>query len=509
MHTDAAHPLVLGLDASTQSVKALALGPDGVEGIAAVHFGRDLPQYGAPEGFVPDADPALRRAPPAMWADGLRIALERLGADIDLARVVCVAGAAQQHGLVCTDAAGEPVFPLAPIWMDATTGRECRALDARFGESLRSRTGSAATERFTGPQAAKAARENPEAWRRVAHCHCVASYLNGLLIGAEAPCDPGSASGQNLYDLTTGAWAADIAEATAPGLLERLPRLVPSDAVSGALAPRFAVGGLRAGIPVLVWTGDNPDSLLGMGFTGPGEAVVSLGTSDTLFAAMDAPRTDPNGYGNVFCTSAGGYMALTCFTNGSLAREAVKREAGVDWAFFDEGFARETVPGNEGRLMLPWYSAETTPRVLTPGVRTNFEWASATPAQRIRAILESQALAMRHHSAWMRPGGAFARLGVTGGAAKSEGLLTILANVFQTRVERLAATETVALGAAMRAWAHASGEPLAGIAGRLCRPAAVFVPDPALAPTYADALSRFATWGGLRYDTGRQGRDFP
>ena len=482
-------PLVIGLDASTQSVKALALGPDGVEAIASVNFGRDLPQYGAPEGFVPDANPALRRAPPAMWEEGILLALRRLADEADLSRVVCIAGAAQQHGLVCTDASGAPVFPLAPIWMDATTGDDCRALDAAFGAALRLRTGSAATERFTGPQARKAARENPDAWKRVARCHSIASYLNSVLVGADAPCDPGSASGQNLYDLAKGDWAPDVAEATAPGLLAKLPRVVPSDAVSGALAPRFAVGGLPAGLPVVVWTGDNPDSLLGMGFSGAGEAVVSLGTSDTLFASMDAPRTDPNGYGNVFCTSAGGFMALTCFTNGSLAREAVKRETGADWDFFDNGFARETVPGNEGRLMLPWFSAETTPRVLVPGVRRTFG-DEATPAQRIRAILESQALAMRLHSTWMAP--SFARIGVTGGASKSAGLLKILADVFQTRVERLAATETVALGAAMRAWAHASGEPLPSIAARLCRPAASFDPDPALAPVYADALARYA-----------------
>ena len=484
------HPLVLGLDASTQSVKALALGPDGVEAIASVNFGRDLPQYGAPEGFVHDSDPALRRAPPAMWVDGILLALQRLGAEIDLSRVVCIAGAAQQHGLVCTDAAGVPVFPLAPIWMDATTGPECRALDARFPD-LRDRTGSAATERFTGPQAAKLARENPSDWPRVARCHSIASYLNSVLVGADAPCDPGSASGQNLCNLASLSWAPDIAEATAPGLLEKLPRIVPSDTVSGTLSARFAVAGLPVGIPVVVWTGDNPDSLLGMGFSGAGEAVISLGTSDTLFASMATPHADPNGYGNVFCTSAGGFMALTCFANGSLARESVKRETGADWDFFDNGFALETVPGNEGRLMLPWYAAETTPRVLAPRVRRNFG-DEATPAQRIRAILESQALAMRHHSAWMAP--RFARIGVTGGASKSAGLLKILADVFQTRIERLAATETVALGAAMRAWAHASGEPLPSIAVRLCKPAATFGPDPALAPVYDKALAQYAAF---------------
>jgi len=485
-----ASPLAIGIDASTQGVKALALGPDGPEALAAVRFADDLPSFGAPEGFVPDPDPAVRRAPPAMWEEGVRLALERLGAEADLSRAACVAGSAQQHGLVLSTARGEPVAPLAPIWMDHSTGPECAALEARFGAALRARTGSAATERFTGPQARKAAREDPAAWARAERVHCIASWLNSRLVeGGDAPCDPGSASGQNLMDLAARAWDPEIAEFTVPGLAARLPRIVPSDAVSGALAPAFAVGGLRAGTPVLVWSGDNPDSLLGMGCAAPGEAVASLGTSDTFFAALDAPRTDPDGFGNVFCTSAGGYMSLSCFTNGALARDRVRREAGVDWAGFDAALAA-TAPGGGGRLLLPWFSPESVPRVARAGARRSY--ASAAPADEIRALCEGQALAMRLHAGWI--GSSFRRLGVTGGGSKCAGFLRILADVFQAPVERLESSETVALGAAMRAWSHLSGEPLPSLAARLCRPAARVEPDPATAPVYADALARYAAF---------------
>ena len=478
-------PLAIGIDASTQGVKALALGPDGVEALGAVNFGKDLPQYGAPEGFVPDPDPTVRRADPRMWEEGVRLALRRLGAEADLSRAGCVAGAAQQHGLVCTDAAGALALPLAPIWMDRSTGAECAELEARFGAAMRDRTGSAATERFTGPQARKASRD-AAAWARTARADCVASWLNSRLVGGPAPCDPGSASGQNLMDLATREWDAEIASFTAPGLPGKLPRIVPSDAVSGTLCASFAEGGLRAGIPVVVWSGDNPDSLLGMGCAEPGAAVASLGTSDTFFAAMESPRTDPEGFGNVFCTSAGGYMSLLCFTNGALARDRVRREAGVDWDGFNAAL-RATAPGNGGRLMLPWFSPESVPRVVRAGARRSYD--SATPAEEIRALCEGQALAMRLHSRWI--GAGFARLGVTGGGSKSDGFLRILADVFQTPVERLESTETVALGAAMRAWAHLAGEGLGALAARLCRPAARVEPDPAAAGVYADALARY------------------
>ncbi len=433
--------LSIGIDASTQGVKALALGPDGIEAIASVNYGRDLPQFDAPEGFVPTDNPRIREANPRMWEEGVRLALQRLGAEVDLARVETLSGAAQQHGLVCTDASGALVFRLAPIWMDRSTEEECRELDERFGAALRERTGSAAAMRFTGPQARRRAKVYPIAWRRVAHVHCIASWINSRLVGAEAPVDPASASGQNLLDLATLDWAGDIAAFTAPGLPDTLPRVAEPLSDSGTLSPEFAIGGLRAGIPVVVWSGDNPDSLLGMGGAAPGEAVVSLGTSDTVFAPMDVPRTDPDGIGNVFCGAERGYLALVC-AEGALERDRVRRDAGFDWNTFS--------------------------RWLNPGAPRN-------PA---RELCEFQMKNLAHLSRWILPAGAtaFTKLGATGGGAKSDGLLQLLADVFQAPVERLEATETVALGAAMRAWSRATGEPIASIQSRFRHVAARFEP---------------------------------
>ena len=425
--------LAIGIDASTQGVKALALGAEGVEALATVNFAADLPQFGAPEGFVPNACREVREADPRMWEEGVRLALRRLGERIDLSRAEALSGAAQQHGLVCTDANGQLVFPLAPIWMDASTGEECRELDARFGASLRERTGSAAALRFTGPQARRRTKINPEGWRRTAHVHCVASWLNTRIVGAEAPVDPASASGQNLLDLSTLDWAEDIA-----AFPERLPSVARPLSVSGSLSQSFAVGGLRAGIPVIVWTGDNPDSLLGMGGAGPGEAIVSLGTSDTVFAPMDVPRTDPSGSGNVFCGADRGFLALVCL-EGALERDRIRREAGLDWDGFGAALA-EDAPDNP-----------------------------------VKAFCESHFADLRRRTRWMLPEGVagFSKIAATGGGAKSDGLLGLLARVFKAPVERLAATETVALGAAMRAWTLVSGESISSVQRRLRRVTAV------------------------------------
>ena len=51
----------------------------------------------------------------------------------------------------------------------------------------------------------------------------------------------------------------------------------------------------RYGFPaanIVVWSGDNPCSLIGVGLVREGRLAVSLGTSDTVFGLMREPRVD-------------------------------------------------------------------------------------------------------------------------------------------------------------------------------------------------------------------------
>ena len=93
--------LYLGLDAGTQSLKALLIGRDAVVAGVAVNFGADLPAYAAPSGFRPHPDPAVRHADPRMWVEALHLAFQRLAdAGVDLAAVRGLSGSGQQHGTV-------------------------------------------------------------------------------------------------------------------------------------------------------------------------------------------------------------------------------------------------------------------------------------------------------------------------------------------------------------------------------------------------------------------------
>ena len=470
--------LTLGIDSSTQGVKAVAWDADAQKVVfsASVNYGRDLPQYGSPDGFLPNDDVLVRHADPRMWVEGLELVLARLQASgCPMDAIAAVGGDAQQHATVFLSEQGlrglrslsgledlDSWFSRAtsPIWMDSSTSAEVAALDARFGARLQSDTGSPAIERFAGPQIMKFAKTDPDGYAKTRRIHLLSSFLASYLVGADMPVDTGDGAGMNLLNLKTGAWDDEICEFTAPGLAAKLPAVSRADALlanAKPLAERFAKFGLKPGIPVVPFTGDNPASLVGCCAERPGTAVISLGTSDVFFAAMESFHTDPDGCGHVFGNPMGGFMSLSCFKNGSLARDRVRRELGVDWKFFDEGAWVGEVEkrGGQRNRAYPYFESEITPKHDATGVEANFDWASAAADVKIRAIVEGQVVNMYERTRWihLRQGcggqaGAFDTIKVTGGASRSKGIRETIARVFGAKVSVLDVTDSAAVGGA-------------------------------------------------------------
>ncbi len=466
----------LGLDSSTQSLSAMIVDTSTGRVVLdqSINFGKALPQYGSPSGFLPHADPQLKHADPLMWVAALDLLLAQLKATgTDFSQVEGISGAGQQHGSVylaqrldevpAWDAAQDlvsQVRPLlsratSPIWMDSSTTAQCQEIAQAVGGDARvvSLSGSRAVERFTGPQIRAFYQREPEAYAATREIHLVSSFIASLLVGKTAPIDHGDGAGMNLLELARGDWSAELLAATAPSLAERLPKVVPSRTVVGEIAPYFVTKyGFKAGTPVVAFTGDNPSSLVGMGATEPGTAVVSMGTSDTVFAAMRQPNTDPRGFGHVFGNPGGGFMCLICFANGSLAREKVAERTGLSWEAFERAILRETEPGNQGNWLLPFFIPEMTPKVLSPKVElfgTERFTAWQEPAALARAIVEAQALSMQRHSDWIGEQPKVIR--VTGGASRNRGIRQVLADVFGAEIRALSVGNSSALGAALRA----------------------------------------------------------
>ena len=461
----------LGIDASTQSVTGLVIDTDASRILFEesinfdAHFGE---RYGVANGVF-DLGNGQVHSSPQMWADALDMLMGDLAERLDLSEILAVAGSGQQHGTVYLNGRAaaalqnlDPAQGLAPqldgvfsratcpVWMDTSTEPQCRQLEQGVGgrEALLELSGNTAFERFSGPQIRKFWQEDEAAYASTAYIGLVSSYMASLLAGRLVGVDAGDASGTNMMDIRSRQWAPRALEATAPNLSSRLLPIPPSDQQVGSISPYWVERyGLGSGCRVLPFSGDNPCSLIGLGLVEPGRVALSLGTSDTLFVCMDEPRTSTSGEGAVFASPDGtNYMALICFLNGSLAREAVRDEFGLDWAGFTRAL-RDTEPGNGGALMLPYFDAEIVPHVSRPGVVLQDLDPGDAPAQ-VRAVIEAQAMASRIHSDWM--GVAIHSLSVTGGASANTEILRIFADVHGCPVHRFQTTNSAALGAALR-----------------------------------------------------------
>jgi xylulokinase len=440
--------LYAGFDCSTQSLTAVVIDPSA----RAVVFRESVP-FDAP---FTSGELGEVHASPRMWAAALEALVARVANEIDRSRLRAISGSAQQHGSVYCGAAPDTLTrDSAPIWMDTSTTRECQEIEAALGgpQATARLTGSRCYPRFTGPQIRRFATLSPDAYERTARIHLVSSYLTSVLIGRHAPIDHADGSGMNLMNIETRAWDARAVDATAAGLLARLPPLVPSAHVAGVLSRTWQQA---YGLPearVVVWSGDNPCSLVGTGLIREGQLAVSLGTSDTIFGPMDAPRVSGDGTGHVFASPLGAYMGITVFRNGSLAREHVRERFGMSWDAFSEAL-RRTLAGNGGAMLLPWFEPEITPRVDRPAPR-EFGLEGAAPDRHVRAVVEAQALALRRHSEWMtvQP----ETIHATGGAAANREILQVLADVFEVPVHHFPSTDAAALGAAIRAFQADTG----------------------------------------------------
>ncbi len=320
-----------------------------------------------------------------------------------------------------------------------------------------------------------------------------------MLAGRLVPIDHGDGSGMNLLDIRRREWSPVAIAATADGLHRRLLPSQPPWTVVGRVAPYFTSRyGLPADAQVVIGSGDNPCSLVGVGTREPGEAVLSLGTSDTYFCLLADVAVDPDQGGHVFTAPSGHPMSLICFRNGSLAREAVRDRYGLDWQGFEDAL-RATPPGNDGMMMLPWFEPEIVPRVASPRVIRLGGLADAPEqaARNCRAVVEGQFLSMRLNSEWMatRP----SRILATGGGARNRELLQIAADVLGCRVEGHEVSDGAALGAALRATGRRpyplppAAEPGPSAAPR---PEAVAIYDRML-PRYAEAQRRAFDGGEL------------
>lgn len=429
--------LVAGIDSSTQSCKVVIR--DAATG-ALVRHGR----ASHPEGT---------EVHPDHWWTALNQAVEAAGG-LDDVGAVSVGG--QQHGMVCLDEDGCVVRP-ALLWNDTRSARAARDLVEELGgpeqggRAWAEAVGVVPVASFTVTKLRWLAEHEPENARRTAAVCLPHDWLTWRLSGstdlADLTTDRSDASGTGYWSAATGDYRTDLLE-LAFGSVPHLPRVVAPGAVAATT---------RSGAVLGAGAGDNAAAALGLG-AGEGDVVVSIGTSGVVTAVTSTPTVDPSGAVAGFADATGMFLPLVATLNAARVLDAAARLLDVDHAALS-ALAMEAPSGAGGLVLVPYLEGERTPNLPeATGSLHGLTLATATRPMLARAAVEGLFCGLADGlDAVVAAGVQPSRVLLVGGAAASDAVRTVAAEVLGVPVDVPPAGEYVADGAARQAAWAASG----------------------------------------------------
>jgi xylulokinase len=419
-----ASDLVLGIDSSTQSTKAL---------LVDAATGEVVSKASAPHGPGTSIDPRT-------WLDAFDVATAEL-----LPRASALAVGGQQHGMVALDAAGEPVHD-AILWNDTRSSRQAADLIEELGgpQACADVIGSVLVASFTSTKLRWLRDHEPEAAQRTHEVLLPHDYVSRHVTGGEAFTDRGDASGTGYFSTADDAWRPDLAEA-AIGHAITLPRIVASSEVAARTSSGVVVG---AG------TGDNMAAALALDL-GPGDVVVSIGTSGVASAISTTRIADGTGSVTGFADATGRFLPMATTMNAARILDLQCTLLGVDHHELGR-LALAAPSGANGLTISPYYGGERTPN--RPDATGTWAGLTASTSREdvARAAFESLLCSLADAVDLLTgmTGEPARRILMVGGAAGNPAVHALAPAIFGAPVTVPAAGEYVALGAARQAaWA--------------------------------------------------------
>jgi xylulokinase len=433
--------LVAGVDSSTQSCKVVIR--DAETG-ALVREGRAA----HPDGTEVD---------PSVWLAALGSAVRDAGGLDDVAGLSV---AAQQHGMVCLDSAGDVVRP-ALLWNDTRSAPDAAALVSELGDGdsqagaqvWATAVGSVPVASFTVTKLRWVARVEPENAARTAAVCLPHDWLTWRLSANGGPdlatlvTDRSDASGTGYWSPSTGEYRNDLLHG-AFGFVPHLPRV---------LDPAESAGVTSKGVRLGAGAGDNAGAAFGLGAR-RGDVIVSIGTSGTVFGVSATPTADPAGEVAGFADASGHFLPLVCTLNAARVLDATAAILGVDAQAFAD-LALSAPSGAGGLVVVPYLEGERTPnRPNASGSIHGWRLGNSTAAHLARASVEGVLCGLADGlDALIAQGFAVERILLIGGGARSAAIRGIAPAVFGRPVVVPPAGEYVADGAARQAAWMVSG----------------------------------------------------
>ncbi len=433
--------LVAGVDSSTQSCKVVIR--DAETGVL-VREGRAK----HPDGTEVD---------PQAWWDALGEAVAQAGGLEDVA-AIGVGG--QQHGMVCLDESGH-VIRKALLWNDTRSAGAADDLIRELGgpAAWAEAVGTVPVASITATKLRWLRDHEPENAAKVAAVCLPHDWLTWRLRRAlgsdELPpldelwTDRGDASGTGYWSPQTGAYRNDLLE-LALGSTPRLPQVA---------GPSQDIGQAFTGASLAPGTGDNAAAALGVQ-AGPGDVMLSIGTSGVVGAVSNTPTQDTSGAVAGFADATGRFLPLAVTLNAARVLDAAAAIVQVPIEQLSD-LALSAPAGAGGLVVVPYLEGERTPNKPDAlGAIHGLQLSTATPQHLARAAVEGMLCGLADGlDAMVGIGVEATRLLLVGGGAKSEAVRRIAPEVFGLPVSVPPPGEYVADGAARQAsWVLVGGD---------------------------------------------------
>jgi sugar (pentulose or hexulose) kinase len=482
--------LVIGIDSSTTSTKAIAFDGRGravAEGRAAVPLSNPKPGW-----FEQDV---------ADWTGAATKALKQLTRKIDAGRVAGISISNQRESFAQFDSDGKPLRP-GTLWLDERAHREVAEIVAELGrDKIHHISGKPPDVTPCLYRCRWFSKHMPKMWAKTAKTAEVHGVVTHFLTGRWAT-STASADPMGLLDVSSYDWSDALIKA-ARLTREQLPQLFRPGEIMGEVSAATAKRtGLKAGTPVIAGGGDGQCAGTGANIFTPGRAYVNLGTA-TVSGSFGKTYAADRVFRGMVAVGEEGYSFETAIRTGSfLVNWMVERLFNVSPAknpsIFKalEAEAKASPVGANGLVLVPYWSGVMTPywdsaaRGVIAGLSGNHKRGDV-----YRALLEGvaleQAMMTNQVAAATSPITHFAAVG---GGSRSDLWCQILADASAREVKRLETAEASALGAAMAAakgagWFRSIAQASAAMSGK---PSKTFRPRSKDSTRYQELLSIYA-----------------
>lgn len=442
---------VAGVDSSTQSCKVVILDPDTG---TTVRSGRAR-------------HVACLEADPEMWLSALRDAIHSAGGLDDVGGISV---AAQQHGMCALDSRGEVIRP-ALLWNDVRSAGAAHQLILDLGggsaedgkRAWADAVGSVCFASLTVSKLRWLRDHEPNHAARTSLVCLPHDWLTWRLGGHGGS---GRSGGDGRPDLIS----SDRSDASGTGYWSPFDESYRSDLAAlalgrpvdlpGVLNPSEIAGMMATGPILAAGMSDNASAAFGVQL-GPGEALVSLGTSVVISAVTRSRIVDASGIITTFNDARDACLPMVATISGTRILDAVSRLLGVGLSRLGQ-LALEATPGSDGLVVVPYLEGEVVPnRPDASAAVHGMTSMNSTPRNLARAAFEALCCIVASGIEALESHGLpINRVLFVGGGARSDALRSIAPQIIGRPLAFLPRDEWAARGAARQAaWA------LSGTAG--------------------------------------------